>query len=218
MLLSRRAPLSGMERLRSALWPRRNWRRSGRYLKLRAQRLTTRRHSLALGVAAGVFIAILPIPGLQLLAAAGLAWLIRGHQGAAALGTFAANPVTYPLIWIASYAVGATILGTPVSNSTNDLDAIAGLMTQPWAPESAAALTHHVLLPILTTLLVGAVPLALLFSAVTYVGVRRMLPRRTPPASQTDGAVLVLRSTLRRMQARPSPPQTSSKRKIKAAA
>jgi len=134
--------------------------------------------SLALGAAAGVFVAILPIPGVQLLSAAGLAWLIRGHSGTAALATFAANPVTYPLIWLASYTLGATILGTSVSQATHDLDLLSDMMARGWATSTATPGGFRSVVTALTTLAVGAIPLALVSATAAYVGVRRMLRRR----------------------------------------
>jgi uncharacterized protein len=180
MLLSRRVPPTWFETARIALWPRRSWQRSVRYASLRLQRVVAVPRSLALGAAAGVFVAILPIPGLQLLAAAGLAWLVRGHRGAAALATFAANPITYPLIWIASYVTGATLLGTPVSNATQDLDALSDMMAQSWAPsaQTKSGATWGAMLPVLGTLMVGALPLALLAALAAYVGVRHLLRRQ----------------------------------------
>jgi uncharacterized protein len=187
MLLSRRVPPTWSETARIALWPRHSWRRSFRYARLRLERVVAVPRSLALGAAAGVFVAILPIPGLQLLAAAGLAWLVRGHRGAAAIATFAANPVTYPLIWIASYVTGATLLGTPVSNATHDLDALSDMMAQTWdlpwdlsAHTKPGAATWAAVLPVFGTLMVGALPLALLAASAAYFAVRHLLQRRTP--------------------------------------
>ena len=185
MLMSRRAPPSWREIIRLSLWPRRSWTRSFRYASLRLGRVRTLPRKLALGAAAGVFVAVLPIPGLQLAAAAALAWLVRGHHGAALLATFAANPVTYPLIWLASYVVGATILGTPLSNATHDIDSISDLMAQslyasgPATPSLMTAI--RAVLPAMTTLAVGAVPLAAAAAAMAYLAVRHLLRRRDRP-------------------------------------
>ena len=176
MLMSRRAPADWRETLRISLWPRRSWKRSLRYGQLRLNRMQVLPRSLALGAGAGVFVAILPIPGIQLLAAAALAWVIRGHRGTAALATFAANPLTYPLIWVASYTLGATILGTPVSNATHDFDLISDAMANAWTP---AAFRN--ILPAFTTLAVGAIPLAAIAAVSAYVGVRMMLRKKVAP-------------------------------------
>jgi uncharacterized protein len=177
--------------------------------------------SVALGVAVGVFVAILPIPGLQLLAAASLAWLIRGHRGAAALATFAANPVTYPLFWLASYVTGATLLGVPLSNAGQDLDLISDLMTQTWSPADAkhARAGWSGAWPILGTLLVGALPLAALAAAAAYASVRHLLARhaRTPQQSQRTRQITVPRPHRQRIRV-PSRRTARANPAIKAAA
>ena len=182
MLLSRRAPLKWREIIRISLWPRRTWARSWRYGLLRVARVKIAPRTLALGAAAGVFVAVLPFPGAQVISAVGLWGLVRGHRGAAVLSTFAANPVTYPLIWIASYTVGATILGTPVSDATHDLDRITDLMAQSWTQAGVAGPTLFggikSILPALMTMAVGAVPLAAVSATVAYLGVRHVLRRR----------------------------------------
>jgi len=196
MLMSRRAPPSWGEQIRVAVWPRRAWSRSWRYAVLRLRRVKSLPRSLALGAAAGVFVAILPIPGVQVLSAAGLAWLIRGHRGAAALATFAANPITYPLIWIASYAIGATILGTPLSNAAHDLDSIGGLMSQTWSGAGAETETivHGIraILPAFATLTVGALPLATVSALAAYLGVRHLLRQRDACGATTRRKGLVV--------------------------
>ena len=203
MLMSRRVPVAWREKLRISLWPRRSWSRSLRYLQLRMRRMAVVPRSLALGAAVGVFVAVLPIPGLQFLAAAGLAWLVRGHRGAAALATFAANPVTYPLIWVASYVTGATLLGTPIADATHDLDAFSDLMAQSWR-SSAAAVTLPAtgspwgqLVPIFKTLAIGALPLALVSALAAYVCVRGLLQRRDDH-QKARSAPIVIRATARR--------------------
>ncbi len=183
MLMSRRVPPTRAEFVRLALWPRQSWRRSFRYSYLRLARLQARPRQIALGAAAGVFVAVLPIPGLQLLAAAALAWLVRGHCGAALLATFAANPVTYPLIWIASYVLGATLLGTPVADATHDLDTFTDMVAQSLASPAmiSAASALPTVWPILATLLTGAVPLGMVSAGLAYAVVWRLLRRRAAP-------------------------------------
>jgi len=130
---------------------------------------------LALGAAVGVFVAVLPIPGLQLVSAIGLAWLIRAHRGAAIAATFAANPLTYPLIWLASYLLGAIILGMPVSEAAHDLERLSGFMNQGWPlADDAPRNFRHILGP-LTALTIGSIPLALTFAALAYAAVSQLL-------------------------------------------
>ena len=81
------------------------------YFSKRILRLRATPHAIAAGVAAGVFAAFLPFLGFHILIAAALAWLIRGNILAAALGTAAVgNPLSFPLMWAATYAGGRVLL------------------------------------------------------------------------------------------------------------
>ncbi|MES0404116.1 MAG: DUF2062 domain-containing protein, partial [Hyphomicrobium sp.] len=68
-------------------------------------------HEVALGCAVGVFVAITPLLGAHMLIAALLAGFLRGSVPAAVLGTFFGNPVSWPIIWTSTYAVGLQIIG-----------------------------------------------------------------------------------------------------------
>ena len=111
MLLGRRSTEPWAARVRVVLWPRESWRRSLRYQSLRLIRLHRNPHTVALGLAVGAFVAVLPVIGIQMLMAVAIAWLLRGSAAAALAGTFVANPLTYPGLWFASYEMGCMILG-----------------------------------------------------------------------------------------------------------
>ena len=111
MLFRRRTREGLLQRFRVSLWPRRSLGRSAQYFWKRILRLSASPHAIAAGVAAGAFAAFLPFLGLHILIAAGLAWVLRGNVLAAALGTAAVgNPLSYPLIWAATYAGGRFLL------------------------------------------------------------------------------------------------------------
>ena len=65
MLFGRKVPAGLAERVRTSLWPRRSFWRSGKYFAKRALRLSASPHAIASGVAAGVFV----IPGYGLMGA-----------------------------------------------------------------------------------------------------------------------------------------------------
>ncbi len=111
MLFKRREQLSPVVRLRNAIWPARSFERSFRYMILRLWRIKATPHSIALGCAAGVFAIFTPFLGCQMMLAALLALLFRGSVFASAVGTFAGNPLTYPIIWGSTFAVGNLFLG-----------------------------------------------------------------------------------------------------------
>lgn len=111
MILGRRSKEPIRHRVRVALWPRRSWPRSAEYIKKRVLRLKATPHAIAAGVAAGVFASFTPLMGLHFILAAFMAWASRGSIIASAFGTFVGNPLTFPLIWGATYSLGARILG-----------------------------------------------------------------------------------------------------------
>ncbi|RIY01337.1 DUF2062 domain-containing protein [Aureimonas flava] len=167
MLFRRRQPETLSQRLRAALWPRRSWRRSLTYMKKRVLRLRATPHAIAAGVAAGVFATCTPLLGFHFVMAFVIAYLIRGSLPAAALGCLIGNPLTYPLIWGATFEIGRFLLAAEIPDGR--------------APESlGAALSHGDLAaiwaPYLKPMLIGSIPLGLAFALVSYalvlVGVR----------------------------------------------
>jgi len=111
MLFRRRNPAGLGERFRVWIWPRRSWLRSSLYVSKRIFRLTGSPHTIAAGVAAGVFASFTPFMGFHFLLAFALAYLLAGNLIAAALGTFVGNPLTFPIIWASTFALGRKILG-----------------------------------------------------------------------------------------------------------
>lgn len=97
--------------LREQVYPRSGFKRATRYVVYRMRRLPDQPHRVARGVFAGFFIGFLPLPGLQFLAAWGMARLMRGNVLAALLGTFNTNPLTTPPFTVFSVWLGHWILG-----------------------------------------------------------------------------------------------------------
>lgn len=111
MLFRRRREETGWKRFRIAVWPRRSWSRSVSYFTKRVLRLSGSPHAIAAGVAAGVFASFTPYLGFHIIGAAAVAWLIGGNVIASAIGTFAGNPLTFPLIWATTLETGRILLG-----------------------------------------------------------------------------------------------------------
>lgn len=163
MLFRRRDPIAIVQRLRTWAWPRRSFWRSAQYFFKRILRLQATPHAIAAGVAAGVFVSFLPIPGLHLVLAALTAWLVAGNVVASALGTaVAGNPLTFPLIWGSTYEIGHIILmDKAVSGPPLHIGQLIrhAEFTQLWEP-------------ILKPMTVGAVPIGLAVAAIFYVTTR----------------------------------------------
>jgi uncharacterized protein (DUF2062 family) len=64
------------------------------------------RSSLAMGLAIGWFIGLLPVYGLQIVLALLCGLFLRGHFPTAVLGTFITNPLTTPGILVLQYGFG----------------------------------------------------------------------------------------------------------------
>ncbi|MEO0393949.1 MAG: DUF2062 domain-containing protein [Pseudomonadota bacterium] len=112
-MFRRRKPLGWTQQLKELIWPKAGWRRVVMYLKHRVFRLRASPYSIAAGFACGVAMSFTPLVGFHFIIAAVLTWPIRGNVIAAALGTLIGNPITFPIMWGASYQLGLVMLGRP---------------------------------------------------------------------------------------------------------
>ncbi len=180
MLFKRRKQLSPVMRLRRALWPARSFRRSYRYLMLRLWRIDASPHSIALGCAVGVFAIFTPFLGFQMMLAALLALVFRGNLFASAVGTFAGNPLTYPLIWISTFTVGNVFTGSTANAEMSQLSNGAtalGRSLRAASPDGVASAVQG-LWPILKPMAVGSLPLGGLTAILIYFAVRHFASAR----------------------------------------
>jgi len=160
MLFRRRKALNRIERLRSAVWPRRSWARSTQYYSKRVMRLTATPHAIAIGFAAGAFASFTPLIGFHFLVSFALAWIVRGNLIAAAFGTAVGNPITFPLIWAATFQVGQIILNEDKTvPGTMNAELHSGLFSR----------SFDSIWPVLKPMLVGAVPLGTITAIVCYI-------------------------------------------------
>ncbi len=161
MLFKRRDRAPIHERIRVALWPRRSWRRSFSYIGKRVLRLSATPHAIAAGFAAGAMVSFTPFVGLHFIIAGVIAYVTKGNILASALGTAVGNPLTFPFIWTASYRVGLLILGAHGGHHP-PIDMSLGLLAHSWDS----------LRPVISTMLIGAVPLGIISWIIFYFLVR----------------------------------------------
>tara|TARA_R110002020_G_scaffold16586_12_gene58625 strand:+ start:1368 stop:1895 length:528 start_codon:yes stop_codon:yes gene_type:complete len=149
-------------------------RRYGIYLRTRVMRLSASPHAIAAGVASGAAVSMLPLIGLHFLLGFVLAFAVRGNMIAAAIGTAWGNPLTFPLFFAASYAVGDWLTGGGgVSTSEGvQLQATGAQLSQGLFAEGFGAIW-----PTFKTMLIGGLPIAVLVFAVFYVVVRLVVTR-----------------------------------------
>ncbi len=177
MLLKRRKPPGWLESFRVWLWPRRSWLRSGQYVTKRILRLTATPHAVAAGVAAGAFTSFTPFMGLHFILAFVLAWVVRGNLLASALGTFVGNPLTFPVIWAATYNTGQFLLHNAETTAPPPEITVAmtNVMGAAFEFNGTAALNalQNIWEPILFPMLVGGTIIGVLFSIPLYFVTRR---------------------------------------------
>lgn len=161
MLFRRRAAPSWSERVRTAVWPRRSWRRSARYVSKRIMRIKATPHGIAAGVAGGVFASFTPFIGLHLLLGCAVAVVLRGNLLAAVLGTAVGNPLTFPLIWSVTYAVGRGVLGVLAPGSVVHTTAGGDVLSQ----------SFDAIGPLILPMVIGGIPIGLVAGGVSYAGV-----------------------------------------------
>ncbi len=110
-IFRRRQPRTTSQKARELVWPSAGWRRAGKYFWYRIVRMPGTPYSIAAGLACGVAVSFTPFLGIHFILAAIFAWIIRANLLAAAIGTAAGNPYSFPFIWVLVYNVGIVILG-----------------------------------------------------------------------------------------------------------
>ncbi len=123
MVFKRRDPISWVAWVREMFYPSGGFRRATQYVIHRMRRLPDKPHRIARGMFAGCFIGFLPLPGLQFLFGALLAWIMRGNIFAALLGTFNSNPLTTPFFAVGAISLGHWMLGIDSSLSPEAIGA-----------------------------------------------------------------------------------------------
>ena len=81
-----------------------------RYWYLRLVRIKASPHTIAMGLAVGVFVGLLPVLPFQTAIAVPVAYVLRGSMIAAALGTWVSNPLNWVPFYILFYYVGRIVV------------------------------------------------------------------------------------------------------------
>jgi uncharacterized protein (DUF2062 family) len=133
-------------------------------------------HKVALGMALGIFIGILPIMGIQMAVVTIFALPLRGNLKAAIAGVWISNPITFiPMYW--SYYVFG-LLFVPSRRIT--WDQFTELITQAvvWDWGDMSGSIQHMLdlgADILIPMWIGATILGVVFGIPTYFFTRRFV-------------------------------------------
>lgn len=124
-------------------------------------------HRIALGVAIGMFVAVTPTWGIQMLLVVGLAWLCRANKVAGIPLVWVTNPATNVPIYSFCYIVGRALVGGPGLEEVKQALALISMGDLGWGAlaKGWANLMWHAAAPLwVGTCVVGAV-----CGAITYV-------------------------------------------------
>lgn len=134
-------------------------------------------HEIAMGVAVGMFVAMTPTPGMQMVLAAALAGAIGCSARAAMVMTFVSNPLTGPALSAAAYLLGQPFF--PDSPALNWAEFSAAFS------EAAASWTGVVLLgeKLLLPFVLGSILLGLILAPPAYLAARVMCRPTPTPAT-----------------------------------
>lgn len=173
MVFGRRVKPSYGQRVRAFLWPKSGLKRSTRYIVKRVSRLNATPHAIAAGFAAGAAASFTPFIGFHFLLGFALAWSARGSLLASAFGTAVGNPLTFPLIFAATYETGHWVLGLfrPVQAHIGHVDDAAE-QGQVLIDQGFFAVGLDSLWPVIKTMCVGAVPLGIVAFCAFYLVTR----------------------------------------------
>jgi len=147
------------------------------------------------GCAAGVFIGFTPLYGFQIVAAVLLAWMLGGSIVAAGLGTFIANPISFPVIWYSTYKVGCVMLTGNVLGSCGSLpEGFTGWggavfeRLMDFSMEAAMLLVQGVW-PVIKPMALGSLPIGALAAGISYIMVRQAVELRQRRRRERLGVV-----------------------------
>lgn len=172
MLFKRRDKPCWKTRFQAWCWPERGWKRAWTYVWRRVTRLAGTPHAVAIGCAAGVLASFTPFMGLHFFLAAVLAALVGGNLIASALGTFFGNPLSFPFIWLSTYNLGSVLLGRE-SRSEINISMPEGFWSRLFTdPSLAFSQFWDIIGPVFVPMLVGGLPLGLMFAIIAYFPVR----------------------------------------------
>lgn len=144
-----------------------SFKRAIRYNYLRVMRLKVSTHSIALGVAAGVFTGCLPVLPFQTVVAVALAFVLRCSKIAAAAGTWISNPLNWVPFYTACFFIGNWIIPIDVTFDPHHME-LKELFEQ----------GGGIVIVMMTGGLVMAVPCSILSYFITFRAVTRFRQRR----------------------------------------
>ena len=140
--------------------------RRARLIYLRTIRLRGNPHELALGLALGICIGLMPIIPFHMITAVAVAIIFGASKITAAAGTWICNPVTVYPIYKYCYVLGTFILG--FDHNTGLLKPVTGAIYKGEYLEAIKTILSGGAMAV-ATFLVGGIVLGLIVAAPSYV-------------------------------------------------
>lgn len=154
----------------------RRWYRLRLFLAQKVLHTDDSPHAIALGAAVAVFVALLPLVGLQTFISIGIAALLRANKAICIPIVWITNPVTMGPIYYGCYSLGRLLVPASWSNGEEGLARLVELA------KTASLFDAGFWKDILTVLAgaglelwIGAIAAGLFFGGVTYAVVRRLV-------------------------------------------
>lgn len=167
MLFKREKKLSTSKKIKNFLFPPKGIIRGYKYIFKRLFRLNDSTHSIALGSAFGIGIAMTPFFGLQLILTFILDFIFKANITASLISSIIGNPLTFPFIWITGYKLGNLILAHENIDNASFLTSLEQIKiafeTSNWN------LIENSALAILTPMIIGGLILGFTFGIITYI-------------------------------------------------
>ncbi|MBX3421208.1 MAG: DUF2062 domain-containing protein [Pirellulaceae bacterium] len=91
------------------------WRRTKHFCVCKILHADDPPHTLALGIAIGIFVGFLPLMGIQMALAVGIAWPFRANKLIAGSLVWISNPLTMVPIYYPGYWLGCKLLNEPLT-------------------------------------------------------------------------------------------------------
>jgi len=141
--------------------------RRARYLYLRLIRLKDDPKELALGMAIGVFVGILPVVPFQTIVAITLALFLKTSKVTAAAGTWISNPLNWYFVYRWDYKLGCLVLGFSEKNAA--ISSILSVVKSAQDPLFIACRIMESGIMIISAFLAGGIIAGFIAAVPTYV-------------------------------------------------
>lgn len=111
-MFKRNTPQTFFEKTRESIWPSMGIKRTLTYWKQRTKRILHAEgvDRLAKGIACGIAASFFPVPGAQIIMAAGLAYIAKLPIVASVIGTLLVLPIFLPFLFMLDFLIGRRIL------------------------------------------------------------------------------------------------------------